>query len=97
MENKIKGIRMTKEGHALFEFRKGAEASRAADTMKKKIEERLPDRVGTVHRLGQLVEVEIVGIDPTATKDEVRMALRTAIPETHPNKAAGHALEITGI
>lgn len=89
---------MTRESHVLVEFHKGAEASKAADRIKRKVEEKLANRVGPVYRLGQPIEVKIVDVDPTASAGEVFQALRVAISETHLDaKAEKEALQITGI
>jgi|UniRef100_A0A2S2QXW4 hypothetical protein len=75
----LTGMCKTRDDHLLVELGKGAGSVVAA--------QKLSSAIG-VSQLSQYAVVEIVDLDAVATKDEVLLALRAAIPGTEDDQAA---------
>lgn len=93
----VKRIRRSAEGHTIVEFEKSEGAQEAAAKLKDVLVQRTGDAVGHVVRMGNLIEAEIVDVDPTATKEDVMAALRAAAANNDKLLGLIATAEITGL
>lgn len=75
----VRRIRRSAEGHTIVEFEKSEGAHEAASKLKEALTQKSGETVGHVQQMGNLVEAEIVDVDPTATKEDVMAALLEAV------------------
>ena len=69
----VTGMRKTKTGDLLVELTRGSKAEQAAQLIKNKIEEAIPEVSASTMR--QLTEIEILDLDDETTETEVRNAI----------------------
>lgn len=94
----VRRIRRSAEGHTIVEFAKTDGAHEAAGRLREALARKTGEDVGPVLQMGNLIEAEIIDVDPTATKEEVIAALRDAATLTG-NLPTGTiaSAEITGL
>lgn len=80
----VRRIRRSQDCHAIVEFDGAATAHAAAGRLKEVLVTKTGDVVGLVVQLGNLVEAEVVDIDPTATEADVLEAIRAAASQKTP-------------
>lgn len=94
----VRRIRRSAEGHTIVEFGKTDGAHEAAGRLRDALAKKTGEEVGPVLQMGNLMEAEIVDVDPTATKEEVIAALRDAAARSDKLTAGTVATaEITGL
>ncbi|XP_025192765.1 uncharacterized protein LOC112592836 [Melanaphis sacchari] len=97
----VAGFRKTKAGDVAVDLGKGQKSRAAAEPLMKALTEKLDGVVASVTNSGNVVEMEVIDLEPTSTAQEVLTAVREALLAANNGDqavaAATHSVTVTSM